>query len=137
MKTQRTNHEIKADVKRPHHYFIGVAMHQLTAERSKQGTVFLKYGPLYFHHSDIEDLQHVLMLTQDKIFKTTTKEALSTCKNDIFHSLYSMLLAARVNQCTIHHFSSDLIIEDEYFELIVNLSNTCESHKDLLYKSKI
>lgn len=126
---------IKADPSRPHHYFIAVAIHSPQAGKPRAGKYYLKYGPLYFNHSDIIDLQHAAMLTTDKLFKTSSKEALSVCNREIAHSISAMKIAARVNQCTMHHFSSDILIDEEHFEMIVNLSNHDVFYEELLDKA--
>jgi len=131
------NFDIKADPNRPHHYLIGVAVYPAT-NRKNAGKMYVKYGPLYFNHKDIEELQHAVMMVKDKVFKTTNKEALEMSeRRELVLDISSMQLASHHNQCTLHHFSSDLLIDDDYFDLIVKLANTIDSYKDLLYKSSI
>jgi hypothetical protein len=128
---------IKADKKRPHHYLIGVAIHP-ASNKQNAGQFYVKYGPLYFHHEDIEELQHAVYMVKDKVFKTTNKEAVEMSgRKELILSISSMELAAKFNQCTLHHFSSDVIIDDHYFDTIVKLANTIDSYKELLYKSSI
>lgn len=72
------------------------------------------------------------------MFKTKNNEALSinNC-SDLFHSLWSFSQAAAVNNCSVHHFSSEYPIDDEMFEIIVKLANTTKSNKKLLDTSRI
>lgn len=128
---------LKADKKRPHHYLIGVATHPATNKKNA-GKFYVKYGPLYFNHDDIEELQHAVFMIKDKVFKTSSKEAVAMSgREELILAISSMELAAKFNHCTIHHFSSDRTIDDHYFDTIVNLANTIDSYKELLYKSSI
>ena len=129
-------YELKADPKLPHHYFIAVGIRQMNS--SNPGEMFLKYRPFYLHHSQIEKFRDVSLLIQDKLFKTTQKEAL------LMHGLYDVAstfsafrLASSVNQCTIHHFSSENEIEEEWFEVFVKSANISKSTKEQLFDARV
>jgi hypothetical protein len=130
--------KIKADPKLPYHYIIGVSMHNLRSSRA--GEVYLKYGPVYFSHKDIVKVQDTALLSADKVFKTTTKEAADMFKcRALIISLNGLMLAASVNNITLHHFSCELEVPDywNWFELFVNNSNKCESEKRKLIDARI
>lgn len=129
-------YELKADPKLPHHYFIAVAVRQMNS--SKPGEMFLKYRPFYLHHSQIEKFQDVALLVQDRLFKTTQKEAL------MMHGLYETAtsfamfrLSSSVNQCTVHHFSSENEIEEEWFEVFIKSANISKSAKEQLFNARV
>jgi len=130
--------KIKADPKCPHHYIMGVAMR--TMRSSHAGEIYLKYGPVYFSHKDILNLQDTVLLSVDEIFRTTPKEAadIHGCRALII-SLNGLILAASVNDTTLHHFSSEFEVPDywNWFELFVNNANKCESEKRKLMDAKI
>jgi len=121
--------KIKADSKLPHHYLIGVAMHNMKDGPKHRGKMYLKYGPLYFHHSDIENVQNAALMSIDKVFKTTPKEAaeMYDCKS-LISGIYGLKLAASANNATIHHFSCDFEIPDaeEWFDNYVKSANDIE-----------
>ena len=128
---------LKVDPKLFHHYLIGVSMHGIRM-KEKAGQMFLKYGPIYFTNDDVDKVLTAVMLSDDKLFKTTEKEALTIhgCK-DLVSNIGSMRMSINVNQCTLHHFSSGVEIDDEWFVTMVRLANTSPSNKELLDKSRI
>ena len=48
-----------------------------------------------------------------------------------------MQLSAQANECTTHHFSSPVELDDEWFITLVDLANTSEHNKELLEKSRM
>jgi len=128
---------LKVDPKLFHHYLIGVAMHGLRAKQ-KAGQLFLKYGPVYFTNDDVDKVLTAVMLSDDKLFKTSEKEALEIhgCK-DLVTNIGAMRMSINVNQGTLHHFSSEYEIDDDSFRLIVDLANRSKSNKELLDKSRV
>jgi len=128
---------LKTDRKLPHHYLIGVGIHPMTA-RKEAGKLFLKYGPLYFHNKDVDRLRDANMMAEDKVFKTTQKEALEMYDvGSLVSSISSMQLASAANQCTIHHFSSAYKMTDEDFVTLVTAANISPSTRRLLDESDI
>lgn len=128
--------EIKTDPKLPHHYIIAVGVHPATS--SNPGQMFLKYRPVYFTNEDVDSMQHAAMLSKDKLFKTSSSEALDAVGCSGFAATISSLkLAAEVNQCTLHHFSSEFMIEEHWFENLVEMANTSDHNKQLLKQSSI
>lgn len=121
--------KLKTDPKLPHHYIIGVAMRGLKSKNP--GELYLKYGPLYFSNKEVEDLRDAIMLSTDKLFPTTNKEALDITKSrSLVHNISSMRMAARANTVTLHHFASSFKLEDEgHFEALVKQANKNESIK--------
>lgn len=130
--------EVKADPKLPHHYMIGVVMHDMSS--SQAGEMFLKYGPVYFTHEDILKVQDASLLSVDKVFKTTSKEAadIYECRGLVV-ALSGMRLAANANNATLHHFSSISKIPDHesFFEGYVKNANKSKSIKKALMDAKI
>ena len=129
--------ELKTDPKLFHHYIIAVGMHPMTS-KTKAGEMFLKYRPIHFTNDDVENMQHAAMLSQDKLFKTSSSEAVESVGcTDLASSLSALKLGASVNQCTLHHFSSEFEMSEEDFEVLIKAANISESSKQLLLNSII
>jgi hypothetical protein len=129
--------EIKTDPKNIHHYIIAVHIFPATAGENA-GKYHLKYKPIHFTNDDVEDMQQAAMLSVDKLFKTSDSEALATVDKTEFGRNMSMLfLAASVNQCTLHHFSSEFEIDEETFDVYVKSANYSNDIRDQLFKSII
>ena len=128
---------IKTDPKLFHHYIIAVGIHPMTA-KTRAGEMFLKYRPLHFTNDDVESMQHAFMLSKDKLFKTSSSEAIEAvgCTN-LASSLSALKLGASANQCTLHHFSSEFEMSEEDFETLIKAANISESSKALLLNSII
>ena len=128
---------LKTDPKLFHHYLIGVVMHGLRAKH-KAGQIFLKYGPVYFTNDDVDKVLTAVMLSDDKLFKTSEREALQIhgCK-DLVSNIGAMRMSINVNEGTLHHFSSEYEIDDDWFITLVDLANRSKSNKELLDKSRI
>jgi hypothetical protein len=128
--------ELKADKKLPHHYLISVAAD--SAKSSTPGKLRLKHGPLYFTHEDIELVRSAAILSKDKLFKTSSKQALDNFECcGLAIAIRGMELAAAANDCTMHHFSSAFPVDEEWFVTLVDLANTLEHNKELLRKSRV
>ena len=130
--------KLNADPKLPHHYMIGVAMHAMNAGPKHRGKMFLKYGPIYFHHKDIENVQNAALMSIDEVFKTTPKEAseMYDCQSLVV-AIHGLKLAASANQATIHHFSSECEIPEDWWEGYVNNANSIESIREQLDAARI
>lgn len=129
-------YELKADPNLPHHYIIAVAIHPMNS--SDPGKMYLKYRPFYVHHPQIEKLRDVALLIQDKLFPTSQQEALKMHGlQELAHSFSMLRLAATANSCTLHHFSSDLKIEEDWFSTFVKSANNNKSSKEKLLDARI
>ena len=128
-------YNLKGDPDYPHHYFIGVSMHTIMSKTP--GKLYLKYGPIYFNHQDLIDIQNAAILINDKLFKTTPKDAMEihNC-TELVNTISMFKISCNVNQCTIHHFSSKEKFDDDYFEILVDSCNVGKL-SDLLKKSRI
>lgn len=128
--------EIKTDPNSPHHYLISVGVH--TVQSATPGKMFMKHGPLYFSNDDVVKMQGASIMSKDKLFKTSSKQALKNfgC-TELAISISGMSLAAAANQCTIHHFSSPIKLDEKWFENLVDLANTSEYNQKLLKESRI
>jgi len=130
--------KLKVDPKLFHHYIIGVAIHSMRS--SHAGEMFLKYGPIYFTNDDVERVQDAALLSVDKVFKTSLKEAASIhdC-NDLIMSLTALKLSASANDSSLHHFSCEFEIPDSWnwFDGYVANANKCSSVKGQLADAKI
>jgi len=128
---------IKTDPKLFHHYIIAVGMHPMTSKKHA-GEMFLKYRPIHFTNNDVEGMQHAAMLSKDKLFKTSSLEAVKTVGlEELSASLSALKLGASANQCTLHHFSSEFEMSEEDFEVLIKAANISESSKSLLLNSII
>ena len=136
--------DLKADPKLPHHYIIGVAKKPVDVLENS-GEVYLKYGPVYFTHEDIKNIQSVLILSKDRIYTDIYKlekrklVEMYSC-GEVLHLLYGLQLAARVNQASLHHFSSEFEIPEyeNFFEGFVKRANKKDSEEmKKLHESRI
>jgi len=132
------NSDLNVDPALPHHYIIGVAMRDMKSANA--GKIFLKYGPVYFTNADVEKVQNASLLSVDKIFKTTSKEASEAygC-SEIIMALHGLKLASQSNSATVHHFSSQFKIPDywNWFAIYVNNANKSSSIKEQLLNARI
>lgn len=129
-------YELKTDPKFPYHYLISVGIRDMFSK--DRGKLYLKHGPLQFTNNDVSNVQSSVMLSKDKLFKTTNREAMDNFNvAGLVGSIHGMLMAATANQCTVHHFSSETPIDDDYWEGFVNLANTNKSIKEKLFEATI
>jgi hypothetical protein len=129
--------KLKVDSNLFHHYIIAVAVYPADV-REKAGELYLKYRPIHFTNNDIEKVQNAAMLVNDKLFKTSNSEAVKiTSCEEIVREISGLKLAAAVNQCTIHHFSSSFEIEEENFVTIIKSANKDDYFRNLLKQSLI
>ena len=128
---------IKTDSKLFHHYIIAVHIFPATSGENA-GKYHLKYKPIHFTNDDIEDVQQAAMLSVDKLFKTSDSEALALVgKSEFGKSLSMLFLASNVNQCTLHHFSSEFEIDEETFDMFVGSANYSNHSRQILLNSII
>jgi hypothetical protein len=128
--------DLKVDPKLPHHYIIGVAAR--TARSSKPGELYMKYGPVYFTNKDVGRVQDAKILSEDKLFQTSPSDAVKIHEcGDLVCGLWSLRMSANVNDCTVHHFSSEYELDDDVFVTLVKVANFSKSSKELLNKSII
>jgi len=128
--------QLNIDPNRPYHCIIGVAVK--TMYSSDPGKMYLKYGPIRFTNGDVEKVRDAKVLSEDKLFRTTRAEAINIndC-GDLVFSLSALMYSARVNECTIHHFSSAFEVDEEDLKTLVNTANFSESSKKLIQDSKM
>ena len=129
-------YELKADPKLPHHYIIAVAIHPMNS--SDPGKMYLKYRPFYVHHSQIKKFRNVALLIQDKLFPTSQLEALKIYDlQELVYSFSMFELSASVNLCTLHHFSSEFKIEEDWFSTFIKSTNNSKISKEQLLNARI
>jgi len=127
--------DIKADEKLPHHYIIAVGVYD-QIKNEKCGQFYLKYKPIHFVHQDILNIRDAVMLSKDKVFKTSTKEAINLYECDgIISTIGSIKFACLANKLSLHHFSSSEEIDEEWFLFLVENAHQIESLKTLLKES--
>jgi len=128
--------QLKVDPELPYHYIIA-----LTVNHSKTlfdtPTYNLKYF-LEFTNDDVERLRKAIMMSTDKVFKTTEKDALEMfgC-SEMVGAFSSMKLATAVNMGTLHHFSSSHPLDEDYFEALIEMLPKSEDIKEKFRDSKI
>ena len=66
--------QLKTEPKRPHHYIIGVAVKSMRS--SDPGKMYMKYGPVYFTNDDVSRVRDAKVLSEDRLFKTSSHDAL-------------------------------------------------------------
>jgi hypothetical protein len=122
---------IKGDPSFPHHYLFTVGVKGI---RENPGELFMKHGPIYFHHDDLFKMSDAFRRMEDQVFRQTESEALKA--EGIYELVMGVLfmsMASQANQCTIHHFSFEEAVSDEYLLSIVDLAN---NSKDMFEKMK-
>lgn len=129
---------LKVDPIFHHHYIISVGIHPATASIESAGKFYLKYRPIHFTNDQVLDFAKADLAISDKVFKTTKKEALEmfNCQ-ELNHNLYMVIQGSNANNCSLHHFSTEFEVEEEYFELLVDLANKFQHERELLNKSRI
>ena len=128
--------ELKVDPKLPYHYIVGLALN-ISKELFGSQTYQLKY--LYrFTNEDVINLRKAVMMSSDKIFKTTQKEALEMFNcTEVVDCIAKMKVAVSVNMGTLHHFSSSYPLDDDYFEKMVELLPKSDDIKEKFRDSRI
>ena len=129
-------YELKVDPKLPYHYFISVGVR--TMQSKTPGRMFLKHGPLHFTNDDVKQVQKAAMISNDKLFPTSNKEALSMFgMSELTHSIWSMFIAAGANNCTVHHFASDTPFPDGFWSGFVDRANESDYERGKLLSAKV
>ncbi len=129
-------HDLKIDPKLPYHYFISVGVKTMYSKTP--GKMFLKHGPLKFTNDDVKKMQDASLMTKDKLFKTSNKEALRMYGiENIATGIWSMRIAASANDCTIHHFSTESPFPDDFWEGFVDRANKNKFEKEKLRSANI
>ena len=114
---------LNLDPERPIHYIIGVAVHA-HPRSEKRGQLYMKYGPIIFTNVDVENLKLALETHKMELPKTKLDDALKTFNvSGLVASLSGFMIACRINNCTIHHFSSHESFDEDFFDLLVELAN--------------
>ena len=130
--------KLKVDPIYPHHYLISVGIKNMIS--SDPGKIYLKHGPIYFNNDDVEKLRNSILLSKDKLFVTDIKTSLEIHNvSNLVSTIAGMKLAAKINNCSLHHFSSEFKITDDYewFKILVNSCNKITSQRRLLDDSRI
>lgn len=127
---------LKTDKSLPHHYLIGVDVHNMKSKNV--GQFFLKYGPLYYSNDDVKRMSNVISRCTDKIYVQSQTEAAKTenC-TELIVSISAMKLSCNANDCTLHHFSSAEKLDDDAFVLLVELANTDKISRKKLMEARI
>jgi hypothetical protein len=119
-----------------HHYLIGVVITDMTS--SEPGRFQLKYRPVYYTNNDIELVAKAIKLSKDQLFKTTKEEAMKVqgCQNLVV-TISTMMHSIRANNATLHHFTTEEKVDEEWFETLVESANFSESSRRILLESRI
>jgi hypothetical protein len=129
--------DIKTDPKVYHHYIIAVAVHAATSGELA-GKMYLKYVPIHFTNDDIKEMQYAAIISNDKLFKTTSSEAIKAIgREKLAASISGVCMSAALNQCSLHHFQSNYEMDEKDFETIVNAANISDYFKEKLRSSRI
>ena len=129
-------YKLKVDPNLHYHYFISVGIKTMFSKTP--GEMFLKHGPLKFTNDDVKKMQDATLMTQDKLFPTTNREAMEMFGvSALTHGVWGMCVAAAANQCTVHHFSSDSPFPDDFWEGFVDRANANEFEKEKLLDARV
>lgn len=127
---------VKGDPSFPHHYLISVGIRGLKSESC--GNLFLKHGPIYFHHDDLAKMGDAFYRVEDKVFRQTESEALKAeGVYDLILSILFMRMAASANDCTVHHFSFQNKVDDDYLLNIIDLANKTKDMREKLKEAMV
>ena len=129
---------LKVDPLRQHHYIISIGIHPATASIEQAGKFYLKYRPIHFTNDQILNVSKANLAIADKVFKTKPEEALEmfNCR-ELIHDLSMIVQGSYANNCSLHHFSADFEIEENYFEILAECANSFSHEKELISKSRI
>ena len=117
---------LNLDPQRPIHYIIGVAVHS-HPRSEKRGQLFLKYGPIIYLNEDVVNLKLARETHKGELIKTSLTESLQIFDVDeLVSTLGAFSMSCRVNQCTVHHFSSNEKFDGDFLEQFVDLANKSE-----------
>lgn len=120
------------------HYFIAVGVK--TPFTAEPGKLFLKYVPIALSEEAVESIKKAELLSKDRVFETSIVDALKNfdCYSEAV-TYSQMRAAARINNCTVHHFSTEFEIPDaeKYFDNMVDRANKYKYERNLLEESKI
>ena len=129
-------YELKIVPKLFYHFFISVGVRDMHSDR--RGEMYLKHGPLKFTNDDVKKMQDSAMMAADKLFETTSKEALAmNGMSELSSSIWSMQIATAANNCTIYHFSSEGDIEDTFWKDFIKRANKNEHERRMLLNAEI
>lgn len=130
---------LKADLKYPHHYIIGVSNDEKHPE-----TIFLKYGPIYFSNDDVEKLNDSLMLLDDKIYTDIYKMSPSDIYDmlgcsSLMMSFISFKLILQSKLAAVYYFPYAFEVSDpyEFFRSYVERANENKLEKEGLKNARI
>jgi hypothetical protein len=130
--------KLNSDPEFLHHYIIGVVKN----EEDKK--MFLKYGPIYYSHENIENIKKALTLRDDKIYTNIYKMSATEIYN-MFHcsalvmSLISFKVLYQEKLATVHYFPYKDEISDpkDFFTTYVKRANKYELEREGLRNSKL
>jgi len=95
----------------------------------------------YFLSYSKEEMQEFTLaktMVENEMWSTTYEEALKGTKcNGLLGNLYGLQIASQINQTTLHHFTANFKIKEEFFKNLVDLANTSKIQRELLDKSRI
>jgi len=129
-------YKLKIDPLLFYHFLISVGVRDMYSD--KRGEMYLKHGPLKFTNDDVKKMQDSVMMVTDKLFKTTNKEALAmNGMTELSNTIWSMQIAAASNNCTVHHFSCEGEIPDDYWEDFIKRANNDDHERRKLVDARI
>jgi len=120
------------------HYLIGLRRCYKSSTLDPPELV-LKYGPIEFTNDDISNLWRSIVLSGDKLIKNTTRESTTVFGvSELVDMVRALLLMRRYNPgTTLHHFSSETQLSEEFFVELVRSANTSKHPLKLLKQSII
>jgi hypothetical protein len=128
---------LKVDPDLPIHYLIGIAVHSHPRSK-KRGQLFLKYGPIVFNNTDVENLKFAIETHKGELIKTTLEDALKIFDVSALVSEIGMFkISCQVNVCTMHHFSSSQAFDGDYFDHMIELANKDKTMNQFLMDAEV
>ena len=125
-----------------HHYLFSVRVYGPI--NNKAGQLFIKHGVIHWTNQLYRKIMDAKSLNEDKLFpngitydEACEIEGITKRELDIVNSINPFIMAAKINMCTVHKFTSESEIEEEWFDNIVENAHKIESFKKLLKDSQI
>lgn len=121
----RKHHYLKGSTKQKnygrYHYLIGLQSTQKTLDKDSE--FIIKYF-LEYRDSDADKVSKSQEMINNKIWKTSEKEAIEACGcGGIVASINALKLSAQANMCNVYHFNSAMHFEEEWFDVLIDLLN--------------
>ena len=128
---------LNLDPNRPIHYIIGVAVHSRPMTKNS-GKIYMKYGPIVYTNQDAINYMFAYRASKMKFPKSTLSGQLKYYDLlELHSSLFALDMSCKANNCTKHHFYTDMPLTEDHLADYVKVANICKSTLQKLKDSEI